>query len=335
MRILICLLILFASTLRVLTAASAEDVQPDDGALEAASLKQAFQANLESLKVMDVIIETTRFRHEEGMRAFEESTLRERLVLDDAKGIGVFARIYEVRRSQPGNKSEPLITKAVVAQRVGNHVGERTFPEPGTWLAIQGEQTFETAANYPDFRFIGRYAYPMPAGSFPATVAESLLKAGLSALQGTKVEYMPGQTALITYRYSRDPSELRITHKEFDLSKNLLVSMRVHRQLTDSQEVIPQILERYQWKQAGDFYVPSAIESEQRKQGRGPDGKPIVWIEHSDASFRWLAVNTEIDATKVGDGLLSDLNAVLAFVEAKGEHDISTPLASGRPASSR
>jgi hypothetical protein len=305
------------------------DLKAEDGkneiendAYEAASLKSAYFANVESIKSMDVAINTVRFRHEEGMRAFEDAVLRERLLISEEQAIGLYVAVHEVRRSREGSKDEPTITKAIVSIQMGDRAGQRAFPEPTRWLRLAGEQTFAWVANYPDFRFLGRYPYPTPAGAFPQAVAESLLKAGNAAQPGVSLQFTRNQTAVATHRYTKVPGQVRVTHSSYDLQTNLLSGIRTSIHIEEPKEIVPQFLERYFWRQAGDLYVPARIEGEQRKHTKTPDGTPVAWNEHYDATFRWFAVNTDIDEAKVDHNLLSDLNLVLKFVEAQGETEL-------------
>lgn len=298
---------------------TAEDARNEHDMLEAASLMEAFAANLESIRSFDVAIETTRSRHEEGMSAFEEEIVRERLVVDENQQLGMRARSFEIRRFRPGQDSEPLITTVIAEKQIGNRVGQRHYPKPVQWLDLSGAKTFAWASHYPDLRFIGATAYPMPSASLLPAVTESILRIGRSPLPGMKMRIMPEQRALIVNRKNEGGDGARVTHNIFDLKNSLLLSIRVMRETKNEAETKPTLSERYEWKQIGDVFVPESIAGEVQKFVTDPDGKQVRWIEQYDVSFRWLAVNSGIVADKSGDGILNDPNDVLKFVTAEGK----------------
>lgn len=138
----VCLFVAVAFIANISADANDEDALTDHSILEAASLLEAFAANLESIHSVDVAIEKSTMRHEEKMSAFEEQIVRERLVVDEHQELGLRAQFFETRRFRPGEDSEPLITKVIADKRVGNRAGQRYFPRSADWVNLSDEKTF-------------------------------------------------------------------------------------------------------------------------------------------------------------------------------------------------
>ena len=294
---------------------------------EATSLLESFQANLESIEKVDVAIHRTQSRHSDRIRAFEDVVTKQRLIVNEDERLGIFATVREIFRYQDGRPSIPTQTQIMVVVRDGDHVGHRYFPKSTNWVKLDGEsKNFSWASDRPDFRFIGLYAFPFSSGSISPKVADSILGMYSKRTAGRSYRLISKSKAAIHFRDNKNRNEVKESSKVFNLKSGLIETVKAGRRKAPEMTYAPDFREDFTWGSVNSIYVPLTILGSQKKRTRDKNREKLVWIEENETSFRWFAVNENVEPPEEMMNLLKDLNLVLKFTEAKSEQNIAEKL---------
>lgn len=296
----------------------------EDQKLEIESLHEAHVANVESIVSMDVSFTHERVRFSEEISAVEEIVIRQRLLKDEEEKVGVFATVYELKGFREKSIDQPGRKAISVVVQLDNRIASRRYPKPVDWLGVTDTTNFSTASDHPDFRFLGRYPFPMSTSSMPESTLQNVLRHGGSYRDGMRLSVLPEMKAAVVYPFpgaGRDVKSQRI----FDLRTSLIVGVRSNSRSKDGN-ISPRLVERYKWKEVDGIYVPVFIGGERRTTEKNASGKRISWNNQYDVQLEWHSVNKPIESDVSYESFLEDPNKVLEFVDAENVEVVAGPI---------